>query len=666
MTGFSIGISGLSAAQKALEVIGNNIANAATEGYHRQRIELSPAYFSQVGSVLVGGGVEVEGITRIIDNLLEREILHQGSLLEEVSQELTTLRSVESAFGELSTEGGGLNAALDRFFNALQDLSLHPGEAIWQNQVISAAEVLANQFRMLGDFLTRLESQIRLEAENAIEQVNTLVNQIATLNGEIERLEISGGQASNLRDKRDQYITELSGFIGVETVAREYGVVDVSAAGIGVVVGSSAMELEVGLDAGGNLGITVAGASSYITSVEGGSLGGLLSLKNELVCDIHEELDDLALAVIQKINQYHVQGVGSEGSFTELTGWTMASEDLSDFDPPITDGKIYIRVINTSTGEITRHAIDIDAASDTLTTVAAKIDALTGVAALVNSSTNQLSITVEDADYKFDFLPAVLPEPEPTPKTLTGTPPPGIAVSGIYTGTTNSTFTCTVTGVSGQIGVTDGLKLEISKDGTLIKELNVGLGYAAGDKLDLGDGLYISLSIASGETAGDLNVGDNFQIKGWADTDTSGVLAAVGLNTFFFGSSASDISVCSDIVASPGRLATALGGGMTDNANALRLCGLRDEALSSLDSLTPGEFYRRLVTNLGQEVSVKQMRQESIMAVVQSLSDQRSEISSVDINDEAANLLVFEQMFQAMAKYISTVQTSISTIMEML
>ena len=656
MTGFSIGISGLSAAQKALEVIGNNIANAATEGYHRQRVELSPAYFSHVGSVLVGGGVEIEGITRIIDNLLEREILRQGSLLEEVSQELTMLQSVESAFGELSTEEGGLNAALDRFFNALQDISLHPGEAVWQNQVISAAEVLASQFRMLGDFLTRLENQIGLEAENAVGEVNTLINQIAELNGEIERLEITGGEANNLRDKRDQYITELSKYIGVETVAREYGVVDVSAAGIGVVVGSSCIELETGLNSEGKLGITVAGAYNYITELEGGRLGGFLSLRNELVSEIHVELDDLASAVIQKINQYHVQGVGSEGSFTELTGWTMASENLSDFEAPITDGKIYIRVIDTSTGEITRNEIDIDVSTDTLSSMASDISSITGLTASVVSS--KLQITA-DSNYEFDFLGAVLPEP--VASTLTGGSPPTISVSGIYTGTSNDTFRFTVSG-AGSVG-NGTLQLEVRDGGgagDVIATLNIGAGYAAGDELDVGNGIKISLS------TGDFGAGDNFDVDAFFSTDTSGFLSAVGLNTFFSGSSASDISVCSDIVASPGRLATALGGDMTDNANALRLCGLRDEALSSLDLLTPGEFYRRLVTNLGQEVSVKQMRQESIMAVVQSLSDQQSEISGVDINNEAANLLVFEQMFQAMAKYISTVQTSISTIMEML
>ncbi len=102
MTDFSIGLSGLSAAQKALNLIGNNIANMATEGYHRQRIDFSPAYSSQQGSILIGGGVDVKGITRMIDKLVAQEILRQQSVLGHVSQEFSTLRTIENVFGDLS------------------------------------------------------------------------------------------------------------------------------------------------------------------------------------------------------------------------------------------------------------------------------------------------------------------------------------------------------------------------------------------------------------------------------------------------------------------------------------------------------------------------------------------------------------------------------------
>jgi flagellar hook-associated protein 1 FlgK len=668
MSNYSIGLSGLDAAQKALDVIGNNIANSATEGYHRQRVDFSPAYSSQQGSILIGGGVDIQGVTRVIDNLLEQEILRQQSSLGHVSQEFGTLRTIENVFGELSAEDSGLNATIDKFFNSLQDLSANPMDTIWQNQIVSNAKAMASQFRTIGEFLNRLETQIRLEVENTVDFINVLTSQIAALNDKIEAIEMPGGNANNLRDQRDQSISELSELIGVQTLNRPYGVVDVTAGEIPLVIGVSVYELERSFSENADLGISITGSSNCITNAQGGKIGGLLSLKNELVSDIHDNLDLLATALIQQINQYHVQGVGSEGSFTSLTGWANASGDLADFST-VAAGYTYIRVTNTSTGEVTRTAIAVlqDASSDTLTEIAGFINGagVANVAASVNSS-NQLTISA-DTGYTYDFLPAVLPEP--TAKSLTGADEPLIAVSGIYTGTTNSTFTFTVVGPSnGQIGVTDGLELELSKDGTVVKKLNVGLGYESGAKLDLGDGLYVSLNIdtGSGNTKGDLNLGDDFEVKAWANTDTSGLLSAVGINTFFYGNSADDIAVRSDIIANPRRVATALGAEMTDNDNVKRMADVRDEAISGLGSLTSGEFYRQLVTDIGQQLSVRQMQQDNIEVIVLNLTNQRSETSGVDINDEAAQLLVFQQMFQAMAKYMSTINSSLSSIMELL
>ncbi len=654
MANYDIGISGLEAAQRALDVIGNNLANVATEGYHRQRIELTPAYSSQIGPVLLGGGVNIAGITRMIDTLLEQEILREQSLLEAVSQEFITMRTVENAFGELST-GNSLSATIDEFFNALQDLSAHPGQAIWQNQAVTTAEAMAGRFRTLGEFLSTLENQIKLETENTIDQINALITQIAELNDKIESMEIGGTQANNLRDKRDRYITELSGFIGVETLSREYGVVDVTVGGIPVVIGASVIELEVGLNENDELGISIAGAYNYSTSVQGGRLGGLLSLKNELVSDVYNDLNDLASAIVQQVNQYHVQGVGSEGSFTGLTGWVMADEDFADFEPPITSGEIYIRVIDKTDAEtttITRHKIVIPTDATSLTTLATAIGAIDiggGVTPLTASVVSSKLSILADTNYEFDFLPGVLSEP--TTSNLT----PDVSISGIYTGSANQTYTCTVVG-DGEVGNDDDLKIEVKIGTDLIKTLDVG-SYAAGNRLEIGDGIYVSVG------TGQLNNGEVFTIEALASSDTSGVLAAVGINTFFYGRGASDIAVCSDIADAPGRVATALGADMTDNANASRLAGLRDQDVSSLGAMTPGEFYHRMITDIGQQLSVKQMCRDNIEVMVQNLLNQQSEVSGVDINDEAAQLLIFEQMFQAMAKYMATIQSTVAALM---
>jgi flagellar hook-associated protein 1 FlgK len=409
--------------------------------------------------------------------------------------------------------------------------------------------------------------------------------------------------------------------------------------------------LEVGLAQDGSLGITVAGASSYTTSLGGGSLGGLLALRNSIVEDIQTDLDSLAAAIVQQVNQYHVQGVGSAGSFTSLTGWIMTSENLADFDPAVSDGSIYIRVTNTSTGAITRNEISIDASADTLSTIATDISAITGLTATVNSS--RLSITA-DANYEFDFLPAVLSSP--TASTLSGSPPT-ISVSGIYTGTANDTMTFTVSG-TGSVG-NGTLSLVVTDAGAgAVATLNVGSGYAAGDELDLGNGIKVSL------TTGDLNDSETFEVHVFADSDTSGVLAGIGLNTFFSGSGALSIAVCSDITSTPGRIATALGGDKSDNTNASRLADLREQAVSGLNSLTMGEFYRKVVTDIGQQISTKEVREDNLEVILQNLENQRSEVSGVDINEEATQMLIFEQLFQAMAKFLNTMQTAVQSLME--
>ncbi|MCK4887365.1 MAG: flagellar hook-associated protein FlgK, partial [Planctomycetes bacterium] len=351
MSGYDIAISGINAAMRAFDVIGNNIANASTEGYHRQEIQLTPAYGTQYSNITIGGGVNAGDVMRKIDNLLEQEILRQNSSLEQFYRQVLTMKTIENAFGEISSENG-LNASIDAFFGSLSELSAYGDEnsVIYQNKVVSCARVMTGQFNTLGRYLDTLENQIELEASNTVENANILINQIAELNNNIERLESQGNSASNLKDQRDQYISELSTYIGVSTIARDWGVVDVSVAGITVVAGSRVTEISIGLTVGGQFGIGVAGTANYTTNnINGGTIGAYISLKNETIADIRSDLNDLAGAIINQVNQYHVQGVAASGSFTQLSGSLILDEDLTTFDPPVTDGSFFIRVTDTET-----------------------------------------------------------------------------------------------------------------------------------------------------------------------------------------------------------------------------------------------------------------------------------------------------------------------------
>ncbi len=658
MGNLHIGISGLQAAQKAIDTIGNNIANAATPGYHRQRLNLNPAYSAISGVNVLGGGVESGSITRKIDNLLEKEILRQNSSYSQINQELSTLQIVESAFGELSG-GGGLNEALDNFFNALSDLSNNTSEIIWQQQTVTSAQTMASQFRTLGDFLSDLDRQIVLEAENLIEHANALINKIAILNDDIEKLELRGTGADNLQDERDQLITELSDIIGVDTLERDSGVVDVTAGGIAVVIATIPTEIEVGTTSDGSLGISIKGDLNYSTSISGGKLGGIINLKNSLLGDVSDDLDTMALQLVRNMNEYHVQGIGSYGSFSRLDGWTMTTEVLSEMDPPITSGEIFIRVTDTSTGVVSRGSIDLSTITPadagiglTISDVAAELDSITGINSWYN--TDGLHIERSASNYEFDFLPAVLPSA--TASSISSGNPPSIELSGSYTGSSNDTLTFTATG-NGSVGngtlnlaVTDG-------SGQLVTTLSVGDGYAIGEELDLGNGVKVKL----GE--GDFLAGDEFECDVFADTDMPGLLAATGMNCFFSGTGASDIGVCSDLVSDPMRVATSLEAGGVDNFNVEKFMSIADESISELGNTTIQTFYQKLVTDIGQEMSLRDVQKQNLEGIIQNLSNQRDEVSGVDINEEAAQLLVFEQMFNSMAKFLATIRETMDYLL---
>ncbi|MCU0914469.1 MAG: flagellar hook-associated protein FlgK [Planctomycetes bacterium] len=649
MASFSTGLSGLSAAQAALDVIGNNVANAGTEGYHRQRIELAPATCGQTGN-----GVDVVGVTRMIDTLLESEIARQEAEYGQVSQELSLLSTVETTLGEFAA-GSGLNATIDAFFDSLRRLAANPLERVLRNEVISAAQVLANDLRRFGSSLESLEDQVVQEAGNTLDSINTLTSQIAELNGKIQTTEIGQGQANNLRDQRDRLITGLTRLIGVETVPRDNGIVDVSIGGVPVVTGSIILPLTVGLQEDGMLAVSPGGAQGDL-AVEGGRMGALLALKNELLAGVQADLDTLARTIAEEVNRNHVQGLGLTGSFRELSGCAIGAANVAAMGAGVTDGTFQVRVTDTATGAVQRHAVNVQvsgAAPDTPASIAAALDAINGLNASITAG--RLYI-VADPGYTFDFLPALLPEP--TQQTFTAASPPTVAVSGLFNGGENDVLTFTATGNGSvangtlQLAVTDS-------QGDVVGMVNVGAGYAAGDVITLNNGLRIAVS------TGDLNAGDRFEVEAFATTDTSGFLAAAGMNTFFSGARASDIRVNNELFDTPDRLATALDASLTDNACVLRLAALRETALASLAGMTPGEYYQRTVTGVAQEVALRQARQENVGAMLQSLQQQRGSLSDVNINDEAAQLLIFQQMFQAAAKYLSSLQMSMTTLMEM-
>jgi len=194
--------------------------------------------------------------------------------------------------------------------------------------------------------------------------------------------------------------------------------------------------------------------------------------------------------------------------------------------------------------------------------------------------------------------------------------------------------------------------------GALVRRLSVGQGYIAGEALEAHEGIYVSFS------AGTLNGGETFDVRATADSDTSGFLAAAGLNTFFQGDSALTIGVRAEFESDPARLAAARGGEGIDNDNLLRMADIARQNLAGLDDLTAQEYFRRMTFSVGQAVSVRESRLAGLENVRQQLFLQRDVVSGVDMNEESAKLLMFERMFQAMSRFIATQDRAMQSLLE--
>jgi flagellar hook-associated protein FlgK len=512
-----------------------------------------------------------------------------------------------------------------------------------REQVVWAADGLAAHFHNIAGALASMQGTLDAEASNLVDQANDLTAEIADLNGRIRELYYRGTTDNNLLDRRDQAASRLSEFMDVQVNRQGDGTVSLFSGGTILVTRNQAFRIALGRTSEGDRCLTLAGAGNAAIPVEGGRLGAILNLTNHTLPDLQDNLDTLAQQIIQGINQAHVQGLGVAGSFEQLDGWRVGDTDLSRWEPPLQQGVVLVRITNTATGATVRSSVTVDPSVDTLDDVAARFDALTGVKASVIDSRLRLEA---EAGYRFDFSAALLPQQ--SSGGLTGAAQP--AVSGAYTGTANQTLTFTVAGAGGDVGVTDGLAVQVTNaDGDLLTTLNVGRGYAAGDALEVADGIHVAFS------AGDLRAGETFAVDAIADSDTSGFLAGAGMNTFFRGDSAATINIMDDLRESSDRLATSSTQEGTDNLNVRRMVAVGDTPGAALDNATPSGYFQKMAISIGQQVALRQGRQEGLNHAIQQLSTQRDDASGVDLNEEAALLLACEQLFQSMAKYLVAV-----------
>lgn len=236
-----------------------------------------------------------------------------------------------------------------------------------------------------------------------------------------------------------------------------------------------------------------------------------------------------------------------------------------------------------------------------------------------------------------------------------------VELDGTYHGTENTTWQFVASG-SGTIGVTPNLTISVYDDsGALVEILDVGEGYAPGDPLSVAHG--VTVSFTSGNI--DASSGDFFNSLMIADSDTSGILASLGLNTFFSGDSALNISVRDDLIDNPALISSAQSHAEGDNANVLLLAEMEELTLDGLDSRTVVEHFSATVGKLGLDKKWADDMLEVQEILMANLENERASVSGVSVDEEVLNLEKYQQMLEAASRYLQVVNETLDTLIEL-
>lgn len=562
-----IGGGTLQAMQVGLQVVGNNIANANTPGFIRQEAVFKPAPVQNIGGLVLGLGVQVDGIVQQIDKFVQDRLV--GAKGDRAGADIQ-----QQAYNEVETVLNGLSGTTDlstsltTFINSIQGVLGDQNSSATRNLVINNGDALAKNIANLSSRVTSIQKEYNDRIDASADEINTLTKQISQLNVQIATVEGGGSSASDaggLRVQRQKAIDRLSEIAGIKVTEQPSGGVNISVGGDFLVFEGQRREVAVKqVNDGGDIKDTiqfVASKSPLTTST--GELAGEYAARDQISGNFLDGLDKLSASLIFEFNKQYSQGQGSEGfsDLTSVNAVTNADAPLEnaglDFTP--VNGQFDFIVYNKNQKTSQTHTISVHLFGQdddtTLNTLASQIDAIDGVSAKVTSS-GKLQITSDSSDTQFAFS------------------------------------------------------------------------------------------------------GDN-----------SGSLAALGINTFFTGSTARDIAVNPELLGgdNDAKFAASAGGlgPGQDTGNAEQLAAFLDKPLDSAGGTTLPDVYDKLVNSVSQGATVAKSTADGFETFENTLNGQLQAVSGVSIDDEAIQLLTLQHIYQASAKFIQTAASLLDTLVQL-
>ncbi|GAA5159429.1 flagellar hook-associated protein FlgK [Viridibacterium curvum] len=678
MSLLSISLTALSAAQAGLTTTGHNISNANVDGYSRQRVAQSAMDPLFSGSGFYGQGTRIDTIQRVYSGFLQSQVLAASSARTEFDTYATEIKQIDNL---LANESAGLSPAIQGFFKGIQELSTNPSSIPSRQALMSAASTLVERFhaldQRLGEIRTGVESQM---AESAT-TINALAKQVADLNQRIRETEVAGAEvaANDLHDLRDRLIKQINDEVRVTSTTQSDGSINLYFGnGQPLVVGKDATALSVGPSPNNPedqaVYMTLGGVNIRVPDslINGGRMGGLLRFRDEALLQAETALGRLAVGISKNVNDIHAQGVDLDGQlggrfFSNLTPvikqsggtgtatvsgtyYTATSRGIEDLK-----AEDYTLTYATATGYTMRRQSDntivyqgatppdgtTTDATDTdktlrygfsLSITGTPVDGDRWVVKPTRDAAAEISLAIQDVRK----IAAGLPFAMAAETGNSGTAKIGggtiVATVGASSGAGTGIDTVGADGIPDFNAITltfnsaTNTFSAVDSTGTAIT-LRVRSGASTSDPKDAG--------FPGGTTA--------------ADNTYNPALDGAG-KTFEFGSPAISFT----ITGTPGNgdsfRITANSTGISDNRNALALAGLQNVKTMLSGGASYEYAYSQLVSDVGTKSRDAEIGVDAQTALLEQAQAAQQSLSGVNLDEEAANLLRYQQAYQAAAR----------------
>jgi len=618
----NVSLTGMRAFERALQVTGHNIANANTPGYSRQVAEFTTRGGLGSGNGFVGSGTQIATVKRIYDAILGQQLQTSSTSLARFETVAGLAGRVDSLLADPST---GLNDGLQSFFNSVQDVANDPASTPARQVLLGEAEGLANRFRALDARLGDMEAEVNGRIRLAVDDINQLAASIADVNDQIAETAGLGQPPNDLLDERDRLVLALSEQVSVSTVQQDDGSLNVFiGSGQSLVIGSEARML--GVDIGEfdptQSVVTYVGTGGNTPlddSLTGGNLGGLLDFRGNLLQPARQSLGQTALAFAESFNEQHMSGMDLRGNL----GGALFSVDAPE--------SLYSR-LNTGTG--TASATVSDAADYT------------------------------GADYQLSFDGAAY--------TLTR----------IDTG---QTIPMSGSGTALDPFVADGLSIEVggapaAGDQVLIRS---GQGLAGSIRTLIDDPQSVAMAAPTRSSVSLGNTGSaeitpvrivdsaNPNLLDPAVIEFTGpstyTINGAGAFTYTDGApivvNGSEVTISGTPAVGDQFTIEANYGATGDNSNGLALADIQAVGILDGGTVSINDNYGRLVSDIGSATRQAQANAEAQGVLVSNAQDEVLAVSAVNLDEEAANLVRYQQAYQAVAQVVSVASTLFDTLL---